>query len=89
MADRTIMALDRPAKPAKGSKKVAANKEERERVFDVFRRWGYYEATLDPLGVALLPVPDKVGIKPRGPTYSTFQKGKLQRGEAPRHAAHE
>jgi 2-oxoglutarate dehydrogenase E1 component len=51
MADRTIMALDRPAKPAKGSKKVAANKEERERVFDVFRRWGYYEATLDPLGV--------------------------------------
>jgi len=51
MADRTIMALDRPAKPAKGSKKVAANNEQRERVFDVFRRWGYYEATLDPLGV--------------------------------------
>jgi 2-oxoglutarate dehydrogenase E1 component len=51
MADRTIMALDRPAKPAKGSKRVAANNEQRERVFDVFRRWGYYEATLDPLGV--------------------------------------
>src|SRR5271156_5662907 len=51
MADRTIMALDRPAKPAKGSKKVAANNEQRERVFDVFRRWGYFEATLDPLGV--------------------------------------
>jgi 2-oxoglutarate dehydrogenase E1 component len=51
MADRTVMALERPAKPAKGRKKVAANKEQRERVFDVFRRWGYYEATLDPLGV--------------------------------------
>ena len=25
--------------------------EERERVFDAFRRWGYYEATLDPLGL--------------------------------------
>jgi 2-oxoglutarate dehydrogenase E1 component len=50
MADRTIMALDGPAKPAKGSKKVAAN-EQRERVFDVFRRWGYYQATLDPLGI--------------------------------------
>src|SRR5271169_1378347 len=51
MADRTIMALERPAKPAKGSKKTAANNEQRERVFDAFRRWGYLEATLDPLGV--------------------------------------
>jgi len=51
MADRTIMALDRPAKPAKGSKKTAASNEQRGRVFDAFRRWGYYEATLDPLGV--------------------------------------
>ena len=40
-----------PAKPAKGSKKSAANNEQRERVFEVFRRWGYLEATLDPLGV--------------------------------------
>src|SRR3989442_12898993 len=24
--------------------------EERERVFDTFRRWGYLEANLDPLG---------------------------------------
>ncbi|HEY6386157.1 MAG TPA: 2-oxoglutarate dehydrogenase E1 component [Candidatus Acidoferrum sp.] len=51
MADRTIMALERPAKLAKGSKKTAANNEQRERVFDAFRRWGYLEATLDPLGV--------------------------------------
>jgi 2-oxoglutarate dehydrogenase E1 component len=51
MADRTIMALERPAKSAKGLKKSSAGNEQRERVFDVFRRWGYYEATLDPLGV--------------------------------------
>ena len=29
---------------------------ERERVFDAFRRWGYLEADLDPLGF-LQPVP--------------------------------
>ena len=51
MADRTVMSLERPAKSAKGPKKSAASNEQRERVFDVFRRWGYYEATLDPLGV--------------------------------------
>ena len=27
-----------------------ATNPERERIFDAFRRWGYYEATLDPLG---------------------------------------
>src|SRR5580692_3375336 len=51
MADRTVMALERPAKAAKGNKKNSASSEQRERVFDAFRRWGYYEATLDPLGV--------------------------------------
>jgi 2-oxoglutarate dehydrogenase E1 component len=51
MADRSIMALERPAKPAKGSKKTSLGHEQRERVFDAFRRWGYLEATLDPLGV--------------------------------------
>jgi 2-oxoglutarate dehydrogenase E1 component len=53
MADRTVVALERPAKSTKASKKSNGNGEarERERVFDAFRRWGYYEATLDPLGV--------------------------------------
>jgi 2-oxoglutarate dehydrogenase E1 component len=51
MADRTAVALERPAKPAKSSKKTPGNREQRERVFDAFRRWGYYEATLDPLAV--------------------------------------
>jgi 2-oxoglutarate dehydrogenase complex dehydrogenase (E1) component-like enzyme len=31
--------------------------EERERVLDLFRRWGYLEANLDPLG-CLRPVQD-------------------------------
>ena len=33
-----------------------ATNEERERVFDAYRRWGYLEADLDPLGF-LRPVP--------------------------------
>src|SRR5271169_6159279 len=51
MADRTIATLERPAKSSKGTKKSAASNEQRERIFDAFRRWGYYEATLYPLGV--------------------------------------
>jgi 2-oxoglutarate dehydrogenase E1 component len=51
MADRTVVALERPAKSTKAAKKPAAGSDQRERVFDAFRRWGYYEATLDPLGV--------------------------------------
>src|SRR5690242_12973816 len=63
MADRTAVALERPAKTAKGSKKSAGNNEQRERVFDAFRRWGYYEATLDPLGVFQpLKHPDLEGL---------------------------
>ena len=51
MANRTTLVADRPAKSAKATKKASANSEERERVFDAFRRWGYWEATLDPLGL--------------------------------------
>ena len=51
MAHRTTLDAERPAKPAKGSKKAVASNDERERVFDAFRRWGYYEARLDPLDV--------------------------------------
>jgi 2-oxoglutarate dehydrogenase E1 component len=64
MADRTVVALERPAKSTKASKKSAGNGEQRERVFDAFRRWGYYEATLDPLGVfAPLKHPDLEGLE--------------------------
>src|ERR1700733_2570981 len=30
---------------------------QREAVFDIFRRWGYLQATLDPLGQYLAPEP--------------------------------
>src|SRR5258708_30328607 len=58
MAHSTPREAERPAKPPKAAKKSAAGaparlsgNEERERVFDAFRRWGYLEATLDPLGM--------------------------------------
>src|SRR5580704_8468101 len=58
MAHRTTLEEERPAKAPKAAKKPAAGglakaagNEERDRVFDAFRRWGYLEATLDPLGM--------------------------------------
>src|SRR6266567_3853347 len=58
MAHRTTLEEERPAKTPKAAKRPAAggfakatSNEERERVFDAFRRWGYLEATLDPLGL--------------------------------------
>jgi 2-oxoglutarate dehydrogenase E1 component len=58
MAHRTTLEEERLAKTPKAGKKSAAaglanaaGNEDRERVFDAFRRWGYLEATLDPLGL--------------------------------------
>jgi 2-oxoglutarate dehydrogenase E1 component len=58
MAHRTTLEEERPAKTPKAARKSAAagpgkaaGSEDRERVFDAFRRWGYLEATLDPLGL--------------------------------------
>src|SRR6201988_3697092 len=57
MAHRTTLEAERPAKAPKAGKKPHANagatkaaSQERERIFDAFRRWGYNEANLDPLG---------------------------------------
>ena len=57
MAHRTTLEADRPAKAQKTGKKAStatnagkSSSPDRERVFDAFRRWGYYEANLDPLG---------------------------------------
>src|ERR1700680_4975410 len=53
MAHRTTLEADRPTKTPKPGKKSAGNpatSEDRERIFDSFRRWGYLEANLDPLG---------------------------------------
>src|SRR5216684_475985 len=57
MAHRTTLEEEHPAKApraaktpgALGTARVAGN-EDRERVFEAFRRWGYLEATLDSLG---------------------------------------
>src|SRR5947208_8209723 len=35
----------------------AVEQQERETVFDIFRRWGYLQASLDPLGQYLPPEP--------------------------------
>src|SRR5258708_5483712 len=54
MAERTHLEAERPKKTEKPGKKSpaekAANSDDRERIFDAFRRWGYLEANLDPLG---------------------------------------
>jgi 2-oxoglutarate dehydrogenase E1 component len=58
MVHRTTLEEERPTKTPKTAKKPGTDgiakgvsNEERERVFDAFRRWGYLEATLDPLGL--------------------------------------
>src|SRR4029077_13913217 len=67
MANRTTLEAERPSKTAKPGKKSPVRKpassEERERVFDAFRRWGYNEAKLDPLGFfGPFPQPDLEGL---------------------------
>src|SRR5215472_11767070 len=51
MANRVTIAPDKLSKsPKKSASPNGSNHAERERIFDLFRRWGFYEATLDPLG---------------------------------------
>jgi 2-oxoglutarate dehydrogenase E1 component len=51
MANRVTIAPDKLSRPAKkSSSTTGSNHAERERIFELFRRWGFYEATLDPLG---------------------------------------
>src|SRR5205085_12561732 len=57
MAHRTTLAQERPRPDAKEAD------PERERIFDAFRRWGYFEANLDPLGIFQpLKHPDLEGL---------------------------
>src|SRR5262249_19293292 len=51
MAHRTTLEAEGPSKPAKSAKKAAGVTGNRELIFDAFRRWGYLEASLDPLGL--------------------------------------
>jgi 2-oxoglutarate dehydrogenase E1 component len=64
MANRVTFA---PEKTVKNAKKLparnGAGQAERERIFYLFRRWGFYEATLDPLGFFTpIKVPDLEGL---------------------------
>src|SRR5690348_6649036 len=70
MAHRTTLTQEQPAKasktvknPTAGGPAKASDSAERERIFDAFRRWGYLEANLDPLGMFQpLKNPDLAGL---------------------------
>src|SRR6202795_1622353 len=64
MANRTTLVPDKAAKPSRKSASPNGNSHaERERIFALFRRWGFYESTLDPLGFfAPLKFPDLQGL---------------------------
>ncbi len=44
----------------------AGVQQEREQIFDIFRRWGYLQASLDPLGQFLPPEPFPIASVPEG-----------------------
>ena len=64
MANRTTLVPDKTAKTSRKSDSPNGNSHaERERIFTLFRRWGFYESTLDPLGFfAPLKFPDLQGL---------------------------
>ena len=66
MANRTTLVARRPPKTAKAPKTSPSNPLERERIFDAFRRWGYLQASLDPLGQYLPPEPFPITTTPEG-----------------------
>jgi 2-oxoglutarate dehydrogenase E1 component len=64
MANPVILAPEKPTKTAKKSPaRNGAGQAERERIFYLFRRWGFCEANLDPLGFFTpLKCPDLDGL---------------------------
>src|SRR5215469_11066020 len=51
MANRVTLAPEKSAKASKkGNSRNGTGHAERERIFYLFRRWGFYAANLDPLG---------------------------------------
>jgi 2-oxoglutarate dehydrogenase E1 component len=64
MVNRTTLVPDKSAKASRKSTSSNGNSHaERERIFALFRRWGFYESTLDPLGFfAPLKFPDLQGL---------------------------
>ena len=62
----TTTAIKSPTKPQAKPAANAASNNVREATFEVFRRWGYLQATLDPLGQFLPPEPFPATL-PEGP----------------------
>lgn len=64
MANRVTLAPEKSAKTAKPSApRNGAGQAERDRIFYLFRRWGFYEAILDPLDLFIpLKCPDLAGL---------------------------
>jgi 2-oxoglutarate dehydrogenase E1 component len=64
MSNRVTLAPEKSAKaPQKGQPRNGAGQAERDRIFYLFRRWGFYEADLDPLGLFTpLKCPDLEGL---------------------------
>ncbi len=44
----------------------AVEQHDREQIFDIFRRWGYLQSALDPLGQYLPPEPFPIATTPEG-----------------------
>jgi len=66
-----------PAPPNTAAPNPAATDPTREAVFDIFRQWGYLQATLDPLGQQLLPEPFPVPVptSPQADVYAAEARG--------------
>ncbi len=64
MANRTTVVPDKTVKSSRKPSSSNGNAHvERERIFAAFRRWGFYESTLDPLGFFIpMKFPDLQGL---------------------------
>ncbi len=56
------MAVKVPARATSPATKNNTSQRDREEIFNIFRRWGYLQATLDPLGQYLPPEPFPVTL---------------------------
>jgi 2-oxoglutarate dehydrogenase E1 component len=56
-AKSVVLEAQAASAPVNAAQGVPFNPERREATFDVFRRWGYLQTTLDPLGQYLPPEP--------------------------------
>ena len=75
MATKTALPTktsSKPSQPAASGNGTGSNAE-REATFDLFRRWGFLQATLDPLGQFLAPEPFPTPV-PDGPASAEARR---------------